>query len=75
MGGASNNQHFASEATLNLLSRRQIPMTFLLDRDEHDEAEIEKAAKRLGDRATMHWLKKRELENYLLCAIRRTETD
>ncbi|MBB1250045.1 AAA family ATPase [Rhizobium sp. G21] len=66
MGGASNNQHFASEATLDLLSRRQIPMTFLLDRDEREEDEIKKAEKRLGQRATMHWLKKRELENYLL---------
>ncbi len=65
MGGSSGMGYFASEATLDLLSKRQIPMTFLIDRDERDADEIKKLATRLGDRATVCVLEQRELENYL----------
>ncbi len=66
MGGSYNLNQFAAEATLDLLSRRRVDMFFVLDRDERDAAEIAKIVKRMGDRAVLKTLKKRELENYLL---------
>ena len=65
MGGASNAGYFASDATLDLLSKRQIPMTFVIDRDEREEEEIKKLESRLGARAHFEVLTRRELENYL----------
>jgi predicted ATP-dependent endonuclease of OLD family len=65
MGGASNAGYFASDATLDLLSKRQIPMTFVIDRDEREEEEIKKLESRLGGRARFEVLGRRELENYL----------
>jgi predicted ATP-dependent endonuclease of OLD family len=66
MGGTNNFGHFASEATLDLLSRRQIPLWFVLDRDERDDEDVQKIKTRLGDRAKLATLSRRELENYLL---------
>lgn len=66
MGGSGNIRHYAADATLDLLSRRQIPMWFLLDRDEKDDAEIQGIIRRLGDRAELVALKRREIENYFL---------
>lgn len=66
MGGSGNFSHYAAEATLDLLSRRQIPMIFVLDRDERSDEDIEKMVQRLGNRADLVALKRRELENYLL---------
>src|SRR5262249_43945987 len=68
MGGARNFAHYAAEHTLDLLSRRQIELTFVLDRDEAEDAEVTRMADRLGNRASLHTLQKRELENYLLDA-------
>jgi putative ATP-dependent endonuclease of the OLD family len=45
----------------------QVSMWFLLDRDEKDERDIKKLAERLGGRAKLIVLHKREIENYLLC--------
>ena len=53
MGGATNFAHFAADATLGLLSRRQIPMWFIVDRDERDDVEIKRMIGRLGDRAQL----------------------
>jgi hypothetical protein len=39
----------------------------MLDRDEREEAEVKRLATQLGDKAKLIVLKKRELENYLLC--------
>jgi len=66
MGGVANFTHYAAEATLDLLSRRRVRMWFVVDRDERDEAEIEKMVKRLGDRADIFVLQRRELENFLI---------
>ena len=66
MGGGSNARNFASEATIDLLSRRQIPMLFIIDSDERTKEEIQKLTHRLGAKAQFHALKKREMENYLL---------
>jgi len=66
MGGVSNFAHYAAQATLDLLSRRRVQMWFIVDRDERDEAETRKMVNRLGDKATMFVLQRRELENFLI---------
>ncbi|RIQ25257.1 AAA family ATPase [Jiangella rhizosphaerae] len=65
MGGARNFTHYATESTLAFLSRRRVQMTFLLDRDESTDEERRKLEGLLGDRARLHVLLRRELENYL----------
>jgi len=67
MGGVRNLAHFATEATINFLSKRRVSVFFVLDRDEREEAEVKRLATQLGDKAELIVLKKRELENYLLC--------
>jgi putative ATP-dependent endonuclease of OLD family len=66
MGGVRNFAHFAASSTLDLLSRRQIGLWFVADRDESDDKEVSGMMQRLGARANLTVLKKRELENYLL---------
>jgi putative ATP-dependent endonuclease of the OLD family len=66
MGGVRNFAHFAVGATLDLLSRRQIGLWFIADRDESDDEEVARMIQRLDGRANLTILRKRELENYLL---------
>jgi predicted ATPase len=66
MGGVRNFAHFAAEGTLELLSRRRIQMWFVTDRDENTDDDVHRMLGRLGDRARLAVLEKRELENYLL---------
>ena len=66
MGGASRFAHYAAEATLELLSRRQVKMSFLIDRDERDDADIKQMMGKVGENAKLIVLDKRELENYIL---------
>lgn len=66
MGGVSNFAHYAAQATLDLLSRRRVQMWFIVDRDERDEVETRKMLDRLGGKATMFVLQRRELENFLI---------
>jgi hypothetical protein len=66
MMGVRNFAHFASEGTMELLTRRQIRMWFVTDRDENEDADVNKMMDRLGPRATLRVLERRELENYLL---------
>jgi putative ATP-dependent endonuclease of the OLD family len=65
MGGIRNFAHYAAEATLDLLSRRQVMMWFVADHDEMDDSDVKKMMERLGSRAKLEVLKRRELENYL----------
>jgi hypothetical protein len=67
MGGVRNFTHFAAQATLSFLSRRQVRVWFLVDRDERDEEEVGELSRRVGDRGVVTVLGKRELENYLIC--------
>ncbi len=64
MGGVRNFANFAADATLDLLSRRQVLMWFVVDRDEDDD--VKRMMARLGARAALQVLQCRELENYLL---------
>lgn len=66
MGGVRNLAHFATEATINFLSKRRVSIFFVLDRDEREEAEVKRLSAQLGNKAELIVLKKRELENYLL---------
>ena len=66
MGGVQNFAHFAAESTLDLLSRRRIQMWFLADRDERENDDVKRMLGRLGERAKLLVLARRELENYLL---------
>jgi hypothetical protein len=66
MRGVRNFAHYAAEATLALLSRRQVRMWFVADRDERDDKDVELMMNRLGKNAKLNVLKRRELENYLL---------
>lgn len=68
MGGVRNFASFAAESTLEILSRRQIKMWFITDRDEKDDAEVKAMVNRLGENARLIVLKCREIENYLLDA-------
>lgn len=66
MGGASRFAHYAAEATLDLLSRRQIKMWFVIDKDEREDTDVTRLLEKLGNRAELTFLGRREIENYLL---------
>ena len=66
MGGSSRFAHYAAESTLELLSRRQIKMWFVVDQDEKDDSEINSMLEKLGGKAELTFLSRREIENYLL---------
>jgi putative ATP-dependent endonuclease of OLD family len=68
MGGVRNFAHYAAEGTLDLLARRKLPMCFIADRDENEDADVDKMLKRLGTRARLHVLPQREMENLLVDA-------
>jgi len=73
LGGVRNFAYYAAEKTLNFLANRQVALSFIIDRDERDDAEVESLTTRLGDAAQLLVLERREIENYLLIppAIRR----
>lgn len=66
IGGARNFTHYASQSTVDFLSKRRVEMTFVLDRDEANDEEIERLRSKLSGRATLHVLQRRELENYFV---------
>ena len=66
MGGVRNFAHYAAEAVVSFLSKRQVRIWFLIDRDERNQREVEMMSERLQGKATLEVLSKRELENYLL---------
>ncbi|NEQ75023.1 MAG: AAA family ATPase [Okeania sp. SIO2C9] len=67
MSGVRNFAHFATETTLSFLTKRQVKMWFLLDRDEKEDSEVSKLQSLLGNNAKLKVLSKREIENYLIC--------
>ena len=67
MGGARNIMHYAAEGTLSFLKKRQVKLWFLIDKDERLEPEITKIEKDLGRKANICVLRRREIENYLIC--------
>jgi putative ATP-dependent endonuclease of the OLD family len=66
MGGVRNFVHYANETIFNCLTKRQVSIWFVIDRDERDQAEVEKIESRLQGKARVEVLDKREIENYLL---------
>lgn len=66
MKGVRNFAYFATEEILSFLTRRQVKMWFLIDRDEKDKDEVSRLEDRLKETAKMKVLNKREIENYLI---------
>ena len=66
MGGVRNFTHFAAEATLSFLSKRNVQMWFVIDHDEKDEHEIARLQGLGGEHSQVKVLSRRELENYLI---------
>ena len=67
MGGserAGRDAPVRSDVLTGISKRAGVPHLFVFDRDERSEAEVEKVEAALGDR--VHFLRMRELENYLL---------
>jgi len=73
MGGVRNFTHFAAQATLSFLTRRQVRMWFVIDHDERDDADIARLKEMAGQNAIVRVLERRELENYLVCPRAITE--
>jgi len=67
MGGARNFAYYATESSLSFLSRRQVRIWFLMDRDERDDDSFSRFFANLKSNAILKVLSRRELENYLLC--------
>ncbi len=65
MGSGRNFTHFATQATIDLLAKRRVRLSFILDRDEASEDELKSLLDRAGSVAKVHVLKRREMENYL----------
>jgi len=68
MGGVRNFTHFAAGAVLSFLTKRQVKMWFVVDRDEKQDVEVATLKEQVGVNGSVNVLKKREIENYLLCA-------
>lgn len=66
MGGVNNFAHYAAENTLSLLSRRNLKLWFLTDRDERSDDDVQEMLRRLGGNAQLIVTELRDLENCLL---------
>jgi predicted ATP-dependent endonuclease of OLD family len=66
MGGVRNLAAYATQQTIDFLSKRQVGLWFVMDRDERDDGEVKRLIESLGERANLCVLKRRELENYLI---------
>ncbi len=67
MGGGEQVERGArmrSDILTGISQKAPVPHIFLLDRDERSDAEIQRLQQSLGDH--VHFLQKREIENYLL---------
>lgn len=70
MGGgkyAEGKARVRGEILEGISERAPVPHMFVLDRDERGPTEVEKLQRDLGER--VHFLERRELENYLLVPI------
>jgi putative ATP-dependent endonuclease of the OLD family len=66
MQGSRNFGYFAAEATVDFLTRRNVAIWFLIDRDERDDADITALKDRLKNKSQVRILDRREIENYLI---------
>lgn len=66
MGGgeAARGAPIRSDVLEGISDRAPVPHLFVLDRDERRQADVDRLRRRFGD--TIHFLGRRELENYLL---------
>jgi hypothetical protein len=68
MGGARTFAYYAAERTLSFLAKRNVKTWFLLDRDDRDDGEVKKLQNAYGQTASVTFLERREIENYLVSA-------
>jgi hypothetical protein len=66
IGGSRNFGYFASDSIVSFLTRRQVEVFAVMDRDERDDAEVTRLQEGLGTNFKVHVLPRREIENYLL---------
>jgi putative ATP-dependent endonuclease of the OLD family len=66
MGGVRNFAHYANQTIFNFLTKRQVSIWFVVDRDERDRAEVQEMENKLANKAHVQVLDRREIENYLL---------
>jgi energy-coupling factor transporter ATP-binding protein EcfA2 len=66
MGGVTNFAHYAAESTLSLLSRKNLKLWFLTDRDERSDGDVQAMMQKLGENARLLVTESRDLESYLL---------
>ncbi len=64
--GIGNLSYYAAAETLAFLRKRNVEITFLIDRDEKADSEIKRIADALGSTVVFFPTDARELENYLM---------
>ena len=64
--GIGNLSYYAAKETLEFLQKRNVRITFLMDRDERADSEITRIRDALGSNIVLFPTKSRELENYLI---------
>ncbi len=66
MGGARGFAQYVNAAVIDMLTKRNVRLHFIIDRDERAQEELAKMARACDSKASLHVLRKRELENYLI---------
>lgn len=64
--GIGNFTHYAAQEVVSFLTRRQVKVWMLLDRDERLDSDLAVMKERLGDAVVFFDTQARELENHLL---------
>jgi predicted ATP-dependent endonuclease of OLD family len=68
MKGSRGVAHYANAATMEILTRRNVAVHFVIDRDERSDEEISRIRRMCDGKAHLHVLGSREIENYFLDA-------
>ncbi|MGJ5176557.1 ATP-dependent nuclease [Bradyrhizobium oligotrophicum] len=66
MRGVRNISHYAAAEVVSFLTKRRVKLWFLVDSDESGNVHFLRLKDDFGDKARVHVLRRRELENYLL---------
>jgi putative ATP-dependent endonuclease of OLD family len=67
MNGVRNLGHYAAAEVVAFLTKRRVKLRFIVDADESKSFHFQRLREEFGETAKVHVLKKREIENYLLC--------
>jgi hypothetical protein len=66
MGGVRNFAHYAAESILAILTKRQVKVWMVVDRDEQEDDEVRRLQEGLDNNGRLVVLTRRELENFML---------